>query len=99
MFQKIQKSSIVPKKPSERTLDPLVFPLPLPALIPKKSQLRKTVKPNLLSFLVTTKALKTMVAKGATLWKHHRLLASKVGRIKVGMPRESGPFSVMFVVW
>ena len=41
---------------------------------------KKTVKPNPLSCLVTTKSLKTMVAESGTLWKHPRLLFSKVGK-------------------
>ena len=47
---------------------------------------KQTVYQNPPSFLVTTKALKTIVAfvtKGDSLWKHQRLLACDVGR-----PRE-----------
>ena len=40
---------------------------------------KKTVK-HLLSCLVTKKASKTMVTNGGTLWKHPRLLSSKVER-------------------
>ena len=47
----------------------------------KFSQWRKEpAKPNLLSCLATTKTLKTTVPRSGTLWKHPRLLSSKVGR-------------------
>ena len=50
----------------------------------KSDNVKKTVTANLLSCPVTTKALKTTIARGGTLCKHPKLLCKKVGR-----PREN----------
>ena len=44
----------------------------------KSHNAEKTVKPDILGCAVTTNASKTLVVK-STLWKHLRLLSSKVG--------------------
>ena len=41
---------------------------------------KKSVKPNLLFYLVMKIASKTMVPKGGTLWKNSSLRSSKLGR-------------------
>ena len=49
----------------------------------KSHNAEKTSETFRVVWLVTIKALNTMVTKGGTLWKQQRLLA-----IKVGKPRE-----------